>query len=81
MTMTKFRSDWDPNSPIETLINQFETCQEFATDGNDPYPESTILNNAYNLVYKSGMFFEDCEKWMDQPHHQQDMGQLQHPPL
>ena len=55
----KFHNDRDPNSPMTMLIDQIKTCIEFATDGIDPYPESTILNNAYNLVYKSGLFFND----------------------
>ena len=61
------------------LIDLTKTCQEFTTNGNDPYLESTIVNNAYNLVYKSSLFFEDCEKRMDKKSCKQNMGQLQNP--
>ena len=58
-----FERDWDPSSPIELLFDQIDTCQEYATDGNQPYTDAQILNNAYNLVFKSGSFFEDCRRW------------------
>jgi len=58
-----FERDWDPSSPIKLLFDQIDTCQEYATDGNQPYTDAQILNNAYNLVFKSGSFFEDCRRW------------------
>ena len=60
---TNFRKQWDPNTPFEALINQIENSQEIATDGNQPYTAAQILSNAYNLVYGSGLFFEDCKQW------------------
>ena len=59
-----FRTDWDPNTPFEMLIDQIENCQEFAQDGNQPYSDQQILTQAYNLVYKTGLFFEDCKLWL-----------------
>ena len=47
--------------PNENVIDQVETCQDFATNRNDPYLQSKILN----LPIKSDCCFEDCEKWMD----------------
>ena len=62
-----FRTDWDPSSPFEVLIDQIESAQEFATDGNQPFSGQQILTQAYNLVYKTGMFFEDCKAWNKKP--------------
>ena len=62
-----FRQDWDPTTPFETLIDQIETAQEFATDGLQPYSGQQILTQAYNLVYKTGLFFDDCKEWLKKP--------------
>ena len=59
----KFEKEWDPTSPIELLIDQIDSCQEFAIDGGQPYSNEQILNNAYTLIFKSGLFFEDCRRW------------------
>ena len=58
-----FRTDWDPTTPFEVFIDQIETAQEFATNGNQPYSGQQVLTQAYNLVYKTGLFFEDCKLW------------------
>ena len=67
----RFRQDWDPTSPFELLIDQIESAQEFARDGNQPYSGRQILTNAFNLVYKTGMFFDDCKKWQEKPPNEQ----------
>ena len=62
-----FKTDWDPTTPFEMLIDQIESAQEFAQDGNQPYSDRQILTQAYNLVYKTGMFFDDCREWNKKP--------------
>ena len=62
-----FRTDWYPTAPFKVLIDQIETAQEFATDGNQPYSGQQILTQAYNLVYKTRLFFEDCKLWLKKP--------------
>ena len=49
------------------LIEQIESAQEFAQDGGQPYSDQQILTQAYNLVYKTGMFFDDCKDWNKKP--------------
>ena len=61
------RTNWDPTTPFEMLIDQIESCQEFAQDGNQPYSSRQILTQAYNLVFKTGMFFDDCKEWNRKP--------------
>ena len=62
-----FKKDLDPNTPFKLLIDQIESAQEFAQDGNQPYTPQQILTQAYNLVYKTGMFFDDCKDWINKP--------------
>ncbi len=64
-----FRQDWDPTSPFEILIDRIESAQEFATDGNQPFTAQQVLTQAYNHVYKTGLFFDDCKKWLQKPLH------------
>ena len=51
---------WDPTTPFETLIAQIEDTVEFTNDGEQPYTPEQVLNNAYNLVYRSGLYCDDC---------------------
>ena len=53
---TKFYQQWDPSTPFEVLIAQIEDCAEFAQDGQQPFTDQQILNNAYQLVYRSGLY-------------------------
>ena len=64
---SKFYNAWDPTTPFETLIAQIEDAVEFAEDGKQPYTSQQILNNAYNLVYRSGLYFDDCKDWNAKP--------------
>lgn len=58
-----FHEPWDPSSPFETCIDKVETAIEYAADGNSPYTGLQIVNNAYNLVSQTGLYFEDCKAW------------------
>ena len=42
-----FKTNWDPMTPFEMLIDQIESAQEFAQDGNQPYSDRQILTQAY----------------------------------
>jgi len=63
----KIEAPWDPNTPFEMLIDQIEDCQELAEAGNQPYTAAQILNNAYALVFNTGMYFDDCKAWDARP--------------
>lgn len=63
----RFEEEWDPNTPLELLIHQIETCQEYAEAGNQPFSNAQILNNAYTIVFKTGMYFDDCKEWTRLP--------------
>ena len=59
----EFKKAWDPTTPFEHLINQIENTQEFALDAGQPYTPAQILNNAYTLVFNTGVYIEDCNQW------------------
>ena len=60
---TKMRALWDPNSPFDCLVQQLEDGQDYADDGGQPYTTDKLLRIAYTLVFKTGLYFEDCKAW------------------
>ena len=58
---------WDPNSPFDCLIKQVEDGQDYADDGGQPYTTKQLLRIAYTLVFKIGLYFEDCKAWNARP--------------
>ena len=64
---TKMRATWDPNSPFDCLIKQIEDGQDYADNGGQPYTAEQLLRIAYTLVFKTGLYFEDCKAWNARP--------------
>ena len=64
---TKMRATWDPNSPCDCLVKQIEDGQDYADDGGQPYTAEQLLRIAYTLVFKTGLYFEDCKTWNSRP--------------
>ena len=58
---TKMRALWDPNSPFDCLVQQLENGQDYADDGSQPYTADQLLRIAYTLIFKTGLYFEDCK--------------------
>ena len=59
-----FTKAWDPSTPFESIINQIEDTVEYAAQGQAPFTEEQVLNNAYNLIFQTGMFERDCLDWV-----------------
>ena len=54
---------YDPNLPIETLFLQIEDAVAYANHSGGPIPAVTITNRAYTLVFKTGIFVDNCRDW------------------
>jgi hypothetical protein len=61
------KTSCDVNQPIEVLYKQIEDAIEFADAGQTPYTPEQVLNIAYQLVYRTGIFADDCKIWKRQP--------------
>jgi hypothetical protein len=57
----------DVNQPIEVLYQQIEDAIEFAAAGQTPYSPAQVLNVAYQLVFRTGIFTDECKIWKRQP--------------
>ena len=72
---TKMSALWDPNSPFNCLVEQLEDGKDYADDGGQPYTADQLLRIAYTLVFKTGLYFEDCKAWNAKPNNEKH-GQL-----
>ena len=69
----KLKEKWDAITPIEMLFDQIEDAQDFAAAVGQPYTNNQLLTTAYNLVYATGLFFDDCKAWNRLPTNQKTM--------
>ena len=58
------------------LFDQIDYAQDFAVAAGQPYTNSQLLTTAYNLVYATGLFFDNCKAWNRLPMNKKN-GQLQ----
>jgi len=59
----QIRAPWNADTPFELMIEQIEDAQEYAEDARQPFTAPQILNTAYNLVYNTGSYFDECKTW------------------
>ena len=62
----RLREQWDPNQPFEQLIKQIQDAIDLADHAGVPYTAEQIINIAYNLVERTGIFEMDCRVWREQ---------------
>ena len=65
--MNQLKEQWDPNQPFEMLIDKVERAVDYADAGGDPLSTATILNTAYNHMFKTGIYFLECKEWNAKP--------------
>ncbi len=61
------KAGYDVNLPIETLFRQIENAIDYASAGNTPYTPAQVLAIAYQIVFQTGIFADDCRDWKRQP--------------
>ena len=57
----QFKQQWYLNQPFKVLIDQIEDAIDYAAAGNTSYSKEQIMNMAYNIVYHTGLFSEECK--------------------
>jgi hypothetical protein len=60
----RLNAPYDPNQPIETLLQQIQDTRAFAVAGGHPYGAAMIVNVAYILVFNTGLFPDACRAWL-----------------
>jgi hypothetical protein len=56
----------DVDQPIEVFYKQIEDGMEFADAGQTPYSPEQILSIAYQGIFRTGIFADDCKIWKRQ---------------
>ena len=59
----KLRAPCDANLPIKALIDQVEGAVEYAADGNTLYTLLQVVGIAYQLIFQTRLFNDDCNQW------------------
>ena len=57
------RADYDVNQPMEVLIEKIDNVMDIAAAADNPYSVYQVVTAAYNLLFKTGMFADDCKMW------------------
>ena len=57
----RLRTPYDANRPIENLTDQIENAVEYASAGQTPYTPEQVVAVAYQLVFKTGLFLDNCK--------------------
>ena len=65
----KMKGKWDATTTIELLFNQIQDVQDYSPAAGQPYAATPLLTTAYNLIYATGLFFDDCNEWNRRPPH------------
>jgi hypothetical protein len=55
------------NLPIKTLFQQIENTIDYASAGNTPYTPAQVLTIAYQILFQTGLFADNCRDWKRQP--------------
>ena len=64
---THMKAGYDVNLPIETLFRQIENAIDYASAGNTPYTPAQVLTIAYQILFQTAIFADDCRDWKRQP--------------
>ena len=56
-------TDWDPETPIETVMAKAIQCQRFATAGGDPISDATVLRHMLAVFERSGVLDDAIKDW------------------
>ena len=58
---------YDSNQPFETQIDQVENAVDYASAGDTTYTPDQVVGFAFQLVFQTGLFNNDCKIWRRQP--------------
>ena len=63
----RLQAPYNSNQPFETLIDQVENAVDYASAGDMPYTPSHVVGIAFQIVFQTGRFNDDCKLWLRQP--------------
>ena len=73
----RLKTAYDVNQPIERLFEQIEDAVEYADAGHNPYTPLQVVTNAFQLVFQTCLFVQDCKDWKRTRPDDKTLGKLQ----
>ena len=55
------KNAYDPDQPIESLFDQVGNALDYDASGNTPYSPAQVDATAFQLLFATGMFLDDCK--------------------
>ena len=55
-----FREAYALTVPIKVVWRQIDDAVAYANAGSTPYSNKKVVDNAYQLIFNTGVFAEDC---------------------
>ena len=74
---SKLSELWDANRPFQELVQGVQEIQEFANDGGRTITNEDTVNTIYTLVYNTGLFYNNCNKWDDKQRDEKTLANFQ----
>ena len=62
---SKLSEPWVANRPFQELVQRVQEIQEFANDGGRTISDEDIFDTTYKLVFNTGLFYDNWDKWDD----------------
>ena len=57
------KTAYDPNQPIKSLFDLVEKAFDYSAAVNTPYSPVQVVATAFQLLFATDMFLDDCETW------------------
>ena len=61
------KKDFDHLLPFEHFVKQIEDSMELAEAANTPYTSQQVILIGYNIMFKTGVFTDECKAWRKKP--------------
>ena len=62
----RFPKAYAPTDPIEVVCRKIDDTVAYANAGSMPYSSKKVIDNAYELLFNTGVFAADCQEWNKQ---------------
>ena len=59
----RMNQQYDPNEPPAVIFTQIQEAADYAAHANTPFSDEQLVDTAYNLVFQTGVFTEECKRW------------------
>ena len=61
------QAKWDPIELFKSFLERIEDCKAYAEAGKSPYTAKQVMDIAYQVMYNTGVFTNECKRWHRKP--------------